>query len=97
MLKLLLGEILGTFILLSAVLIWGKPIPIALALLIALFLFRYVSGTHFNPAISLLMFIKGSINVRTFILYIVAQIIGVFGVYYLWNTNLGIEIKNRLN
>jgi aquaporin Z len=97
MLKVLLGEILGTFILLSSIIIWGKPIPIALGLLIAILLFRYISGANFNPAVSFLMFMNGTMNGQTVLLYVSAQLIGALLAYYIWNSNIGKEVKTMIS
>ena len=85
---LLLVSILGTFHLSSTVL--GAPdyvtvLLIALAVAATLFcninIFIKVSGAHFNPAISFMMFIKGNLNLYDCLLYILMQISGgVLGV-----------------
>jgi len=85
---LLLVSILGTFHLSSTVL--GAPdyvtvLLIALAVAATLFcninIFIKVSGAHFNPAISFMMFIKGNLNLNDCLLYILMQISGgVLGV-----------------
>ena len=45
---------------------------------IIIFIFGRVSGAHFNPAVSLGLFLRHKLNLRELILYIVAQIIGGF-------------------
>ena len=37
-----------------------------------------VSGGHFNPAVSLALFMKGAITLKEFFLYMLAQVIGAF-------------------
>ena len=80
---LLLVSILGTFYLSSTVL--GAPdhitvLLIALAVAATLFsninIFIKVSGAHFNPAISYMMFIKGNLNLNDCLLYILMLISG---------------------
>lgn len=47
-----------------------------LALLTSLYAFGEVSGGHYNPAVSLAALLDGRINVVTFALYLVAQVVG---------------------
>lgn len=77
----ILAEILGTFFFLSIILnavaesSYG-PIAIAIGLLAAIYLGGKISGGHFNPAVSIMMYFKGNINFITTIAYIISQIIG---------------------
>ena len=43
-----------------------------------IFTFGKISGAHFNPAVSLALFIRGKINFKKFILFVITQIIGGF-------------------
>jgi aquaporin Z len=59
----------------------GTPVLIiafgfGLGLLVALYAFGEVSGGHFNPAVSLSMWVDGRIDARNFLLYAIAQIAG---------------------
>ena len=85
----LAAEVLGTFTLVFvgslAILAAGgldEPVlvPIALgfglALLAGLYAFGEISGGHFNPAVSLGMFLSGRLDSPTLIRYWVAQLIG---------------------
>ena len=59
----------------------GTPVLIiafgfGLGLLVALYAFGEVSGGHFNPAVSLAMWVDGRIDARFFLLYVIAQIAG---------------------
>jgi aquaporin Z len=83
------AELLGTFTLvfvgslsiLAAVALDG-PLVISvafgfgLALLAGLYAFGEISGGHFNPAVSLAMFLSGRLDVRNMIGYWVAQVVG---------------------
>lgn len=42
------------------------------------YIFVKISGAHFNPAVSLALFMKGVLTLKEFFLYILAQIIGAF-------------------
>ena len=79
-LQAVVAEILGTFFFLSIILAavaesYG-PIAIAAGLLAAIYFGGKISGGHFNPAVSIMMYVKGNINLVTTFAYIVSQIIG---------------------
>jgi len=87
--QLLLAEVLGTFVLVFvgswSIVSAGRmssPAQIAvafgfgLALLAGLYAFGEVSGGHFNPAVSLGMFLSRRLDPRDLIAYWVAQIVG---------------------
>jgi aquaporin Z len=77
----LIVEIIGTFIFFSIILSavaessYG-PIAIAVGLLAAIYFGGKISGGHYNPAVSIMMFFKGSLSLPTMIGYIIAQIAG---------------------
>ncbi len=59
----------------------GTPVLIiafgfGLGLLVALYAFGEVSGGHFNPAVSLSMWVDGRLDAVSFVLYVVAQVAG---------------------
>ncbi len=79
--KSLLAEFLGTFFFLSIILnsvFLGDfaPLAIAIGLLAAIYFAGKVSGGHFNPAVSIMMYVKGKLGGDLTILYISAQILG---------------------
>lgn len=63
-------ELVGTFILVStiqlAVSSAGKlaPVPIGLALMAAVYAGGPISGAHYNPAVSLAVFLRGKISLH---------------------------------
>lgn len=71
-----LVEFIGTFLFLSVILKVGKPIPIAIALLAAIYFGGSISGGHFNPAVSVMMYLKKSLPLNKLLLYVVAQVAG---------------------
>ena len=70
------ASVLGTFIFLSVILIVGKPIPIVITLLAMIYLGGSISGGHFNPAVSVMMFLKKTLSRNDMLLYILAQVLG---------------------
>ena len=79
-----IAEFIGTFILLSAILLTGNPIYIAAAFLAAITLAGNFSGGHINPAVSLTMWLNKSIQGSDLVYYILPQILGAVCAFYLW-------------
>tara|TARA_Y100000591_G_C21847500_1_gene709537 strand:+ start:3915 stop:4181 length:267 start_codon:yes stop_codon:yes gene_type:complete len=71
-----LVEFIGTFIFLSVILTTGEAIPIGIALATAIFFGGKVSGGHFNPAVSVMMYLKGTLKDNDLPGYIIAQVLG---------------------
>ena len=78
--KAVLVEFIGTFFFLSIILnavadaSYG-PIAIAIGLLAAIYFGGKVSGGHYNPAVSIMMYVKGKLAGDLVVLYIAAQIL----------------------
>ncbi|VBB17704.1 aquaporin [Yasminevirus sp. GU-2018] len=80
-----LVEFLGTFVFLYIILEsagYGnsQPFVIAIGLLSAILLFGSVSGGHFNPAVTTMVWAKGDSNVEP-IGYVLAQVAGGLAAY----------------
>lgn len=85
MLAAVLGEFIGTFVFLLVILAVGQPIPIVIGLLGAIYAFGNISGGHMNPAVTTMMLAKGDIDVLTFFLYIIAQVLGGLAALFWWS------------
>lgn len=89
LLKSAIVEFIGTFIFLTVILNTASAIPIGIALASVIFAFGMISGGHFNPAVSFMMFVKGDINAQTFVVYAIAQMLGGYAAYSLFkNTKI---------
>jgi aquaporin Z len=93
--KALVAEFIGTLFFLSIILNVVNDssigvIAIAVGLLAAIYMVGGVSGGHFNPAVSIMMFMKGNLPADMTILYIIAQIIGALSALLLNNFFVGI-------
>lgn len=93
--KALVAEFIGTLFFLSIILNVVNDssigvIAIAVGLLAAIYMVGGVSGGHFNPAVSIMMFMKGSLPADMTILYIIAQIIGALSALLLNNFFIGV-------
>lgn len=69
-------EFLGTAFFFLVILLTGQAIPIALALAAVIMVGGKVSGGHFNPAVSVMMWRKGKLKMSDLVPYIVAQVLG---------------------
>lgn len=87
MLSKLFVEFIGTFIFLSVIISQGTAIPIGLALAAVIYFGGSISGGHFNPAVSIMQFMNGKINMLTLILYIVVQVVAALFAYVFYKSN----------
>ncbi len=71
-----LAEYVGTFLLVLSILATGNHLFIAAAFLAAITIAGAVSGGHINPVVSLVMFMKGTIQGSQLMVYIPAQVAG---------------------
>ena len=88
-----LSEFLGTFFFIGVILAYGAnefigPLAIAAGLFAAVLMFGKVSGSFVNPAITLVMWMKGKLDTATAVVYVLAQLIGGL-VALLWYSKLG--------
>jgi aquaporin Z len=67
-------EFLGTFIFLYVIVATGNPWAIGGTLAVLAYLGGAISGGHFNPAVTVMMFVNKSVNSSTAVAYIVAQV-----------------------
>tara|TARA_Y100000389_G_C17390034_1_gene479329 strand:+ start:85 stop:351 length:267 start_codon:yes stop_codon:yes gene_type:complete len=72
----LLVEFLGTLFFLYVILATGEPLAIGLALALAIMIGGKISGGHYNPAVSIMMFMKGKLSLKDLAPYVLAQIGG---------------------
>ncbi len=71
-----LVEFVGTLFFLFVILVSGEAIPIGLALILAIMLGGKISGGHFNPAVSVMMFLNKKIQAQDLLFYVLAQVLG---------------------
>jgi aquaporin Z len=78
----LLVELIGSFIFFSVILQHGQAIPIAVALAAVIYFGGAISGGHFNPAVSLMMFLKGTLPSSDLFQYVLMQCLAAAGAVY---------------
>jgi aquaporin Z len=80
----LLTELVGTFIFLSVIALFPTsgpsaplaPIAIGTALMVMVYMGGHISGGHYNPAVSLGLFLRRKIDAVTLVTYWVVQLVG---------------------
>jgi aquaporin Z len=72
----MLSECIGTFLLVVAILFTGHWLIIGLTLAGVIYISGNISGGHMNPAVSIVMFLKGSMDASECIAYSFSQILG---------------------
>jgi aquaporin Z len=81
--KRLLMEFLGTFFLVFIVAMTSNPFAIAAILMSWIYIGCYISGAHYNPAVSLAVALRGGLCWDLLPRYMVAQIVGGSAAYAL--------------
>ncbi|HUG09512.1 MAG TPA: MIP/aquaporin family protein [Opitutaceae bacterium] len=93
--KKYLVEFVGTFFLVLtvglAVRSGSDLAPLAIGSVLACMIFAggYVSGGHYNPAVSLGVLLRGKLDKKDFVPYVVAQLIGAVVAWFVVSTLVG--------
>lgn len=74
----LVMEFIGTMFLVLAVGLTGNPLAIGLMLMVMVYMGGHVSGAHYNPAVSLAVFLRGKSTSADMLQYWIAQVLGGF-------------------
>lgn len=69
-------EFIGTFFLLLTVGLSANPLAIGAALAALVYMGGYISGAHYNPAVTLAVLIRGKISSHDALKYVAAQLLG---------------------
>jgi aquaporin Z len=78
-----LAEYVGAFFFILAIFAsGGNPLIIGGALALTIFLIGERSGGHVNPAVSLAMYMNGTLKGVNLVLYILAQLLGGVSAFY---------------
>lgn len=78
-----LAEYFGAFFfILSIFASGGNPLVIGASLALVIFLIGGTSGAHVNPAVSLSMYLDGSLKPTHLFSYVFAQLLGGISAYY---------------
>lgn len=78
-----LTELIGTFVFLAVILMsGGDGIQIGVALAAVILFGGKVSGGHFNPAVSFMMYLKDSLSQEDLVFYVISQLVGAAAALY---------------
>lgn len=69
-------EFIGTFFLVLTIAFTGNPIAIAAILVSMIYMGGYISGGHYNPAVTLAVLIRGKVTALDAVVYWIVQILG---------------------
>ncbi len=78
-------EFLGTVLLVLSILITNNALIIGLTLAVIVYLVGGISGAHVNPAVSLAMYMKGSLTTTELLSYVGVQLLGGASSAYLYS------------
>lgn len=71
-------EFIGTFFLVLVVALTGNPIAIGAALTALVYMGGYISGAHYNPAVTLALLLNNKLSTQEAIQYMIIQFIAGF-------------------
>lgn len=71
-----LVELIGTFFLLLTIAFSANPLAIGFGLAAMIYMGGYISGAHYNPAVTLAVLLQKKITVQESAVYILSQFIG---------------------
>lgn len=75
-------EFIGSFIFFTVILQFGAPIPIGVALAAVIFFGAAISGGHFNPGVSLSMYLHGKLPLLDLFQYVAVQCLAAVAAVY---------------
>lgn len=71
----LAAEFIGTFVFFTVILASGEAIPVVVALLAAIYFGGHLSGGSFNPGVTLMMLLRGTLSLRAALAYVLVQML----------------------
>lgn len=76
-------EFIGTFFLVLTICLSGNPIAVGVILAAMIYMGGYISGGHFNPAVTLAVYLRKKIDQPTAIQYVIYQVLGALAAAFI--------------
>lgn len=76
MIRKLAVELMGTFFLVLTIALSGNPLAIGVVLMSLVYMGGYISGAHYNPAVTIAVFLQRKLTPATAAAYIGSQLLG---------------------
>ena len=83
-----LAEFFGSFIFIFVILKIGQTLPILLTITAIVLIFENISGAHFNPLVSMIMYLNKTLSQSDLMAYIISQLAGGILAYELVNSKI---------
>ncbi|MBI3510999.1 MAG: aquaporin family protein [Bacteroidetes bacterium] len=74
--KKYITEMIGTFFLVFAICLTGNPLAIGSMLMVMVHIGGHISGAHYNPAVTIAVWIRKKIEIKEALIYILVQLVG---------------------
>jgi len=71
-----LVELIGTFFLVLVIGLSGNPLAIGSILMVMVYMGGHISGAHYNPAVTLAVWMRKKIDTKDALMYMVFQVLG---------------------
>ncbi len=71
-----LTELIGTFFLVFVIGLSGNPLAIGAVLMVMVYMGCHISGAHYNPAVTLAVWVRNKISMKEALAYMLFQLIG---------------------
>ncbi len=71
-------ELIGTFFLVFTIGMSGAPLAIGSVLMVMIYMGGHVSGAHYNPAVTVGVYLRGAMEKADIVPYLAAQILGAW-------------------
>jgi len=82
--KKLVVEFIGTMFLVLAFGFTGNPLAIGIMLMVMVYMGGHISGGYYNPAVTVAIWLRGKLDLKGTVKYIIAQILGAFTAAFLY-------------
>ena len=77
-------EFIGAMFLVLAIALTGNPLAIGLMLMAMVYIGGHISGAHYNPAVTLSVWMRSKLNSNKIFGYMSAQILGAFAAAFIF-------------